>query len=108
MLPEDDLLALGGAGLSPLVDQYLLPLVRKSDLILLAGYDPIEMRTGWRDPWDAGTRVIEFCAVPNTHYMHQADLSFVGHLGAGLKTLRTGIVPHPVWKDGEPEKSGAV
>jgi len=104
VLPEDDPLALGGAGLSPLADQYLLPLVRESDLIILAGYDPIEMRSGWRDPWDDGTRVIEFCAVPNTHYMHQADLSFVGHVGEGLKTLRKEASANPVWKNGEPEK----
>ncbi|GIT62725.1 MAG: hypothetical protein Ct9H300mP21_02710 [Pseudomonadota bacterium] len=56
MLPEDDPLALGGAGLSPLADQYLLPLVRESDLIILAGYDPIEMRSGWRDPFGAMAR----------------------------------------------------
>ena len=104
VLPEDNLLALGGAGLSPLADQHLLPLVRKSDFILLAGYDPIEMRVGWRDPWDEDARVIEFCAVPNTHYMHQACLSFVGHVGEGLNTLRNGITPRPVWKDREAEK----
>ncbi|MDP6294493.1 MAG: thiamine pyrophosphate-binding protein, partial [SAR324 cluster bacterium] len=44
VLPEDDPLALGGAGLSPLADKQLLPLLRESDLIILAGYDPIEMR----------------------------------------------------------------
>lgn len=110
VLPEDDPLALGGAGLSPLADQYLLPLVQESDLILLAGYDPIEMRTGWRNPWrQSGNRnvrckVIEFCAVPNTHYMHQADLSFVGHVGEGLKTLRQGVSKKTVWKNEQPQK----
>jgi acetolactate synthase-1/2/3 large subunit len=46
--------------------------------------------------------VIEFTSVPNTHYMYQADLSFVGHIGEGLKTLRRGISPGPVWKGSEP------
>ena len=110
VIPEDHPLALGGAGLSPLADQHLLPLVQKSDLIILAGYDPIEMRTGWRNPWEQNRydncreKVIEFCAVPNMHYMHQADLSFIGHVGEGLNTLRKGVFANPVWKNGEPEK----
>ena len=64
-----------------MADQHLLPLVHESDLILLAGYDPIEMRVGWRNPWNDNARVLEFCAVPNTHYMYQAGLSFIGHVG---------------------------
>ena len=104
VLPEDDPLALGGAGLSPLADKQLLPLLRESDLIILAGYDPIEMRVGWRNPWDEGARVLEFCAVPNTHYMHRASLSFIGDIAEGLKTLRKNISPQPVWNNKEPQK----
>ena len=104
VLPEDDPLALGGAGLSSLADKQLLPLLRKSDLIILAGYDPIEMRVGWRNPWDEGARVLEFCAVPNTHYMHRASLSFIGDVAEGIKILRKNISPQPVWKNGEPQK----
>ena len=104
VLPEDDPLALGGAGLSPLADKQLLPLLRKSDLIILSGYDPIEMRVGWRNPWDEGARVLEFCAVPNTHYMHRASLSFICDVTEGIKTLRKNISPQPVWKNGEPQK----
>ena len=103
ILPEDNFLSLGSAGLSPLADQHLLPLVRESDLIITAGYDPIEMRAGWRNPWGETGKVIEFTAVPNTHYVHQADLSFVGHIGEGLKTLRRGLSYLPVWKGSEPE-----
>ena len=104
VLPEDDPLALGGAGLSPLADKQLLPLLRESDLIILAGYDPIEMRVGWRNPWDESARVLEFCAVPNTHYMHRASLSFIGDITEGLKTLRKNISPQPVWNNKEPHK----
>ena len=102
ILPEDNPLSLGSAGLSPLADQHLLPLVHESDLIIAAGFDPIEMRVGWRNPWGETGKVIEFTSVPNTHYMYQADLSFVGHIGEGLKTLRRGISPGPVWKGSEP------
>jgi acetolactate synthase-1/2/3 large subunit len=97
VVPEDWDIALGGAGLSPKADEHLIPLLRASDCIVLAGYDPIEMRTGWRDPWPADHPVIEFSAVPNTHYMHQARLSFVGHVGAGLAALAEGVSPKPLW-----------
>ena len=102
ILPEDNPLSLGSAGLSPLADQHLLPLVHESDLIIAAGYDPIEMRAGWRNPWGETGKVIEFTAVPNTHYMHQADLSFVGHIGEGLKTFRRGVSHKPFWKGNKP------
>lgn len=106
VLSEDDPLALGGWGLSPLGDSHLLPLVETSDLILLAGYDPIEMRASWTKPWDARKKaVIEFTAVPNTHYVHQASFSFVGDVGAGLQTLRAGVEPHPVWSNGAPQET---
>ncbi len=102
VLAEDHPLALGAAGLSPTADKFLLPLVKQADLILLAGYDPIEMRMGWRSPWDRGTRVIELAAAPNTHYFYQASLSFVGHVGAGLTALRAGVEPKRTWVGGEP------
>jgi len=103
LLPEDDTLALGGAGLSPTADKRLLPLVRQADLIVLAGYDPIEMRTGWRDPWDvAEQRVVEIAAVPNHHDMHRASISFVSDVAAGLAALGEGVTPRETWSDGEP------
>ena len=103
VLPEDHALSLGGAGLSPAADRHLLPLVEAADLILLAGYDPIEMRTGWRNVWDpTSKRIIEFSAVPNDHYMHQATLNFVCHVGTGLDSLADGVSPGATWSGGEP------
>jgi len=101
ILDEAHPLALGAAGLSPKADVIVQPLVRQADLVVLAGYDPIEMRAGWRDPWAPGTPVLEFAAVPNTHYVHQAELSFVGDLGAGLRSLRAGVNTRPAWPGGE-------
>jgi acetolactate synthase I/II/III large subunit len=100
IIPEDDPLALGGAGLSPLADKVLLPLFREADLILAVGYDPIEMRIGWRNAWDPATqRVIEFAAAPNLHYMHHSTLSFVCDVGAGLSALARGAKAHPTWSE---------
>ncbi|TMV09636.1 thiamine pyrophosphate-binding protein [Ruegeria sediminis] len=104
VVPEDHPLCLGGAGLSPLADKHLLPLVEKADLILCLGYDPIEMRTGWREVWDPDRqRVIDIAAVANNHYMHQAGLNFVSDTGATLEALAKGILARETWKGGEPQ-----
>lgn len=102
ILPEDHPLSMGGAGLSPLADTHLLPLVAQSDLILLVGYDPIEMRPGWREAWNpAKQRVIDIQAVPNRHYMHQSGLSFTCDTIAALGALLD-VEPNETWPGGEP------
>lgn len=104
LIPEDDLLALGGAGLSPLCDTELLPLVQSADCVVLAGYDPIEMRVGWRDPFVAGQTVIELSAVSNTHYMHQASHNFVCDIGESLRVLSEGLAPRLGWPESAPQQ----
>ena len=102
IISEDHPLCLGGAGLSPKNDDILLPFVQQADLIICAGYDPIEMRTGWREVWDAGlVNVIDIAAVPNTHYMHQSNLQFVSHVGLTLDALSAGTEATPSWSDGK-------
>ncbi len=94
VLPEEHPLALGGAGLSPKADKHLVPFVADADLVIAAGYDPIEMRTGWRDPWDPEQQhVIDIHAEPNHHYMHHTGLSFVAHTGATLDLLSRDAAP---------------
>jgi acetolactate synthase-1/2/3 large subunit len=103
LLPEDDALALGGAGLSPRADAVLLRAVRRADLILLAGYDPIEMRVGWREPWDPATQhVVEIAAAANDHYMHHASVSFVADVASGLEVLGRNVAARATWGGGEP------
>lgn len=105
VIDEDHPLCLGAAGLSPLADRLLLPLVAQADLVLAIGYDPIEMRQGWRDAWDAERqRVIDIAAVPNTHGMHRAGLNFVADTGATLEALAQGNTARDSWAGGEPEQ----
>lgn len=96
VLPEDDPLSLGGHGLSPLSDSHVLPVFEQADLVLLAGYDPIEMRAGWTDPWDPA-KAIEFVAEPSTHAMHHAAWSVVCDIGAGLRVLGEDVTPRDTW-----------
>ncbi len=104
VLPETEPLALGGAGLSPLADKHLLPLLEMSDLVLLAGYDPIEMRHGWCHPWDpAKADIVEFTAAPHPHGVHETTLSFVGDIGSGFSALSEAAAPNGAWSNGAPE-----
>ncbi|MFK7763963.1 MAG: thiamine pyrophosphate-binding protein, partial [Roseobacter sp.] len=106
MLPESHSLSLGGAGLSPLADSHLLPLVAEADLILCVGYDPIEMRVGWRDVWSpASQRVIDITAVANSHYMHQSSLNIIADCSASLKAICEGIPPRNTWQNDAPAKT---
>lgn len=102
VLPEDHALALGGAGLSPLADRHLLPFVQSADVILCAGYDPIEMRVGWRNVWDpARQTVIDVTAVPNRHYVHQGTFNIVASIAPTLAALSEGAPERTVWSNGE-------
>jgi acetolactate synthase-1/2/3 large subunit len=101
VLPEGHPLALGGHGLSPKSEKIILPLFQAADLVIAAGYDPIEMRIGWQDPWDPA-RCIEFAHAANDHDMHYAALSWVGSVSAGLAALDAG--PKPGWPDGTPAR----
>ena len=103
LLDEQHALALGGAGLSPLADTHLVPFIQQADLVICVGYDPIEMRPGWRDIWDARQqRVIDITAVPNHHYMHQASLSIIADCAASLSAIAEGVPPQgQTWPGGE-------
>ncbi len=106
ILPEDHELSLGGHGLSPVSDALVMPFVAQADLVIAAGYDPIEMRTGWRNPWDPA-KAIEFASAPNRHDMHHADISFTCSIRAGLSALAVGDAntaangARSIWPGGE-------
>jgi acetolactate synthase I/II/III large subunit len=102
LIDERDPRIVGAAGLSPKADRILLPLVAAADLIVLAGYDPIEMRVGWRNPWPPGTTVIDLAPTLRTHGMHEVTHSAVGDVRAMLAALAEGLQRRPVWPDGRP------
>lgn len=109
ILPEDHPLCLGGAGLSPLADKQLLPLVREADLVLCLGYDPIEMRPGWRNVWDTGSqRVIDIAPEANTHYMHHAGLNLITALAPTLEALSADGRGRATWPSGRPAQVQAA
>jgi acetolactate synthase-1/2/3 large subunit len=102
LLAEDDQLAMGGAGLSPKADKALMPLIAAADLILAIGYDPIEMRAGWREPWSRDKPVIEITPVPRLHSMHSATVEMVGAIAPALAELIMGTEPREFWPGADP------
>jgi len=98
LLAEDEPWALAPAALSPVADAVLLPLVEAADVLVLAGYDAVEMRAGWQDPWDPRSkRVIDIAAVPNDHYLHRGTLDVVADIGATLAVLAEGLASRSRW-----------
>ncbi len=108
VLPEDHPLSLGGAGLSPKADKILLPLIQQADVILAIGYDPIEMRIGWQNPWEPDRQVvIDITAEPNHHYMHQATYNFIGDCAASVDAMLPKM-KRTSWKDSEITRTKAA
>jgi acetolactate synthase-1/2/3 large subunit len=103
VMDEADPLCLGGHGLSPLSDTHILPLLAASDCVILAGYDPIEMRAGWIRPW-AAEAAIELCHADIDHGMHGSFLRVVGDVASLVSALH-GALPEtsPNWPDGAPQ-----
>ncbi|WIY25300.1 thiamine pyrophosphate-binding protein [Parasedimentitalea psychrophila] len=104
IIAESHPLCLGGGGLSPLADSHLLPLLRVADLVLCIGYDPIEMRPGWRDVWDVNRQqVIDIAPEPNLHYMHQGGLNLLTSIAPTLAALSDGVAARATWPDQQPQ-----
>jgi len=104
VMPEDDLAVIGAVGLSPKADAIVRPLIDEADVIVLAGYDPIEMRLGWRHPWPANKIVIDLIAQRLPHGMHSSTLVVEGHVGSALSALAARLIARSSWSDGRPAR----
>jgi acetolactate synthase-1/2/3 large subunit len=72
-------------------------LVRSSDLILAAGFDPVELIK----PWRVDTPVIHIDSVPNSDQIYPSELDLVGHVGAILNWLASEYRGQPRWTSAE-------
>ncbi|MEP4034848.1 thiamine pyrophosphate-binding protein [Roseibium polysiphoniae] len=108
LLDEMDALALGGAGLSPKADNIFLPLINQSDCVLLLGYDPIEMRANWRNPWPDDAPVIDVSPVLRTHGMHKARFELRSSVKSALSVFsKSRSADEQAWPAGEPARARA-
>lgn len=83
----------GGVGLSPKADKVIMPVLEKADAILLLGYDPIEMRIGWRNPWAKDKTVIEITPIARLHGMQHVSHTLRGSLAPTLEMLSGEMTP---------------
>ena len=109
LLDERHARALGAAGLSPKADAILLPLLQQADLILAAGYDPIEMRGNWLGALPHPERLVELSAQPADHGMHEAGSWLAGPVAALLTALAAGLERRAsAWPAGEIARAKAM
>ena len=102
VVAESDPRVIGAVGLSPKADAIVRPLIDAADLIILAGYDPIEMRQGWRHPWPTDKLVIDIVAQDMPHGMHHSSMVLEGNVSDTLQRLGERLDLAPTWSDGLP------
>ncbi len=86
-------LSFGGVGLSQKADKVIMPVLEKADVTLLLGYDPIEMRIGWRNPWAKDKTVIEITPIARLHGMQHVSHTLRGSLAPTLEMLSGEMTP---------------
>ncbi|EFL87888.1 thiamine pyrophosphate-binding protein [Ahrensia sp. R2A130] len=101
LLDESHELSLGGHGLSPKSDTVVLPLVKRADVVILAGYDPIEMRIGWRDPFADDAKVIDVTPQLRDHGVHRVTHTLRGSISGTLEQLYAAMDVRPRWPNDE-------
>ena len=107
VVDETSELAVGAAGLSPRADAMLLPLMREADVVLLAGYDSIEMRRGWHRPFGPDARVIDVAADRPGFAMAPSTDRLEGDITLHLQALTVRFT-RPTWIDGRIEHTRAA
>lgn len=89
--------ALGALGLSPIVDEPTLKLVREADYLTLIGFDPVELRDAWLDAWDTDTPCLTIDWAPQNDRVFPAGLQVIGDLAANLEILGQEASPASAW-----------
>jgi acetolactate synthase-1/2/3 large subunit len=87
-------LSLGAVGLSPIVDAVNLKQVEAADLLILVGFDPIELRDAWLDAWPAARTVISLDWGPLDHRVFPVGEEAFGDLPTLIRQL-TPAAPRP-------------
>jgi acetolactate synthase-1/2/3 large subunit len=72
-------------------------LLAAADLILTAGFDPVELIS----PWSVSTPVVHLDTTPNTDQVYASAHELVGHVGALLRWVTAQWSGQPRWTEAE-------
>ena len=87
VVDERDPSCLGSVGLSPVIDAINLRAIAESDLLVLIGFDPIELRDAWVDAWPADKPCITLDWAPTNDRIFPRGREAYGTLDAMLRQL---------------------
>ena len=77
--------------------QVIWSLLESADLIITAGFDPVELIT----PWRIGTPVLHIDTVPNVDQIYPAATEIVGNVAAALEWVLAQWEGEPRWTEAE-------
>ncbi|MDX5627504.1 MULTISPECIES: thiamine pyrophosphate-binding protein [unclassified Brenneria] len=80
--------SLGALGLSPVIDAIQREAVDAADLLVLIGFDPIELRSAWLDAWPAGKTAITLDWAALNQRIFPAGRAYYGNLHGNLQRLQ--------------------
>ena len=95
---ESHALCLGSVGLSPVVDAENLALIKEADCIVLAGFDPIELRDAWLDAWPQSLSVVSIDWAGLNHRIFPVGEEALGDVPAILGQLLPASAAKNEWK----------
>ncbi|MFT7570276.1 MAG: acetolactate synthase-1/2/3 large subunit [Paracoccaceae bacterium] len=78
-------------------NQFVWDFLANADLIVTAGFDPVELIK----PWTPDAPVIHVDTTPNTDQIYRSDIEMVGDISAALDALRAGIGQGARWRESE-------
>jgi acetolactate synthase-1/2/3 large subunit len=87
VVDEHDALCLGALGLSPVVDAANLALIGEADLLVLIGFDPIELRDAWLDAWPSSLPCLSIDWSAASHRVFPVGLQAIGNVPQILHQL---------------------